>query len=74
MQYAKLENTDIEGRHLAQAGWTNESSRENDIQIIERDSQIAQKKRATMSAVALAWLYAKRTTTLMMPLGQWICN
>lgn len=47
MQYAKLGNTDvevckiciggmsfgghIEGRHLAHAGWTGESSRENDI-------------------------------------------
>ena len=59
MQYTKLGNTDIEGRHLAHAEWTNESSRKNDIQIIERDSQIAQKKRATMSAVTLAWLYTK---------------
>lgn len=59
MQYAKLENTDIEGGHLAHAGWTNESSRKNDIQIIERVSQIAQGKQVTMSEVTLAWLYAK---------------
>lgn len=54
MQYTKLGNTDIEDRHLAHAGWTSESLRENDIQIIERVIQIAQGKQVTMSEVTLA--------------------
>lgn len=67
----------LAGGHLAHRGWTTESKRsqtdktlrkkydrtmEQDLQIIDRVAEIAEKYQVSMSQVALAWLLAKGVT------------
>ncbi len=67
----------LAGGHLAHRGWESGSVRsstdkvirrrydqcmENDLEIIERCAEIAEKTGMSMSQVALAWLYAKGVT------------
>ena len=61
MQYTKLGNTDIEVCKICIGGMSFGDILKVDI-LLMMDGR--------MSEVVLAWLYAKRTTTLMMPLGQ----
>ncbi|MBQ6490187.1 MAG: aldo/keto reductase [Solobacterium sp.] len=64
----------LAGGHLAHAGWTSDSLRsqsdrtirrrydhamENDLKIVERVNETAQKYHVSMSEVALAWLLSK---------------
>jgi aryl-alcohol dehydrogenase-like predicted oxidoreductase len=64
----------LAGGHLTHPGWTSgsvrsetdqvvkrryDSSKENDLVIIGRVEEVAQRYQVTMSEVSLAWLYAK---------------
>ncbi len=70
----------LAGGHLAHAGWTSDSLRsqsdrtirrrydhamENDLKIVERVNETAQKYHVSMSEVALAWLLSKGASPIV---------